>query len=325
MSRKHWQKIKKTKLIQRLSAISQNNVFGSGLLSNRLFQFIVILPVAFAVLYFGLYASDVYIAESRFVVRSPKSAPSSNSIGALLSTVGVSKADEDTYVVTNFITSMGALREVDRSINLKQVYSDPKIDLFSRFASFNWNESYERLLLYFNDHVEISVDPQSSIAALKVRAYTPESAQKINQMLLESSENLVNSLNEQARNDLIQFASHEVEVAKGNLERVDAALIKMRNQKVTDDTTNFVPKFQALSLERDTAEKQLSSAIASVEQARIDAQRKRLYVERISEPTLPDYPMEPKRIKAIATVILFSLVVWGVATLLVASIKEHHD
>ncbi|MHB8747402.1 MAG: hypothetical protein ACYC7I_12920, partial [Gammaproteobacteria bacterium] len=36
---------------------------------NRLFLFTVVLPTLLAAVYFGLIASDVYISESRFVIR----------------------------------------------------------------------------------------------------------------------------------------------------------------------------------------------------------------------------------------------------------------
>lgn len=39
---------------------------------NRLFLLIVMLPTLVAIFYYGLIAADVYISESRFVVRSPE-------------------------------------------------------------------------------------------------------------------------------------------------------------------------------------------------------------------------------------------------------------
>ena len=39
---------------------------------NRLFLLIVMLPTFVATIYYGLIAADVYISESRFVVRSPE-------------------------------------------------------------------------------------------------------------------------------------------------------------------------------------------------------------------------------------------------------------
>ena len=55
----------------------------------------VIIPTALAVIYFGLIASDVYISESRFVVRSPQR-QAQTGLGALLQGTGFSRSQDDT-------------------------------------------------------------------------------------------------------------------------------------------------------------------------------------------------------------------------------------
>lgn len=324
---KHWQRIKQAKLAQRLSHAPK--AFSTQAVeklkgTSKLFRYVVIIPTALSILYFGVIASDVYISESRYVVRSPKVAPQGG-LGSLLSTVGITSSDDESYVIVNYMTSMDGMKYVNQSINLKDLFTSSSIDIFSRFASFYWNESYERLLQYFQKQIEIGVDPASGVSTLRVRTYTPQSAQQINQLLLEGSDRLVNTLNEQSRQDLIKFSSYEVDVAKANLEKADIALNNFRNQKKGDDISNFIPTFQKLELERQTAEKQLGSAIASLEQARVDAQRKRLFIERIVQPTLPDYPLEPRRIYSILATLMLSYLTWGILKLLIAGIIEHND
>lgn len=324
---KHWQRIKQAKLAQRLSQAPK--AFSTQAVeklkgTSKLFRYVVIIPTVLSILYFGVIASDVYISESRYVVRSPKVAPQGG-LGSLLSTVGITSSDDESYVIVNYMTSMDGMKYVNQSINLKDLFTSNSIDIFNRFASFYWNDSYERLLQYFQKQIEIGVDPVSGVSTLRVRSYTPQSAQEINQQLLEGSDTLVNRLNEQSRQELIKFSSYEVDVAKANLEKADLALNSFRNQKKGDDVSHFIPTFQKLEIERQTAEKQLGSAIASLEQARVDAQRKRLFIERVVQPTLPDYPLEPKRIYGILSTILLSIIGWGILKLLVASVKEHHD
>lgn len=324
---KHWQRIKQAKLAQRLSHAPK--AFSTQAVeklkgTSKLFRYVVIIPTALSILYFGVIASDVYISESRYVVRSPKVAPQGG-LGSLLSTVGITSSSDESFVVVNYITSMDGMQYVNKSIDLRSLFTSRSIDVFNRFASFYWNESYERLLQYFQKHVEINVDPISAVSTLRVRTFSAQSSQGINELLLQGSEKLVNDLNEQARQDLIKFASFEVDVAKSNLEKADTSLTNFRNQKRNEDFTNFIPTFQKLELERQTAEKQLASALESLEQARIDAQRKRIYIERVAQPTLPDYPLEPLRIFGILSTILLSLISWGILKLLVVGVKEHHD
>jgi capsular polysaccharide transport system permease protein len=97
---------------------------------------------------------------------------------------------------------------------------------------------------------------------------------------------------------------------------------------VTGEAGSFsarAPEFERLALEKTFAERQLATALAALESARSEAQRKQLYLERLVQPSLPDKAMEPRRIRAVLTVLLLGLVAWGVTTLLVASIREHLD
>lgn len=82
-------------------------------------------------------------------------------------------------------------------------------------------------------------------------------------------------------------------------------------------------QYQRLMLESDFATKQLGAALASLQDAQSEAQRKQAYVERIVEPNLPDAALEPRRLRGIFATIILSLVAYGVVRMLVAGVKEH--
>ena len=58
---------------------------------------------------------------------------------------------------------------------------------------------------------------------------------------------------------------------------------------------------------------------------RSEALRKGLYLERLVQPSLPDKAMEPRRVRSVFTVVLLGLMLWGVASLVIAAIREHAD
>ena len=62
---------------------------------NRLFLATVVVPTLLAILYFGLIASDVYISESRFIIRSPQQ-QTITSLGAILQGAGLTRSQDDT-------------------------------------------------------------------------------------------------------------------------------------------------------------------------------------------------------------------------------------
>ena len=76
-------------------------------------------------------------------------------------------------------------------------------------------------------------------------------------------------------------------------------------------------------LEKSFADRQLAGALAAVDSARNEAQRKQLYLERLVQPNLPDMAVEPRRLRSTFMVFVVGLMVWGVLTLVVASIREH--
>lgn len=197
---------------------------------NRLFLFTVVLPTLISVIYFGLIASDVYISESRFVVRSPDK-QSASGLGALLQGAGFSRAQDDSFAVHDYILSRDALQKLEKQFALSQAYGNNKVDFFSRFGGLDWDTSFEALLRYYQKHVTVDSDSASSISTLTVNAFTSQDAYRINESLLEMSEKLVNQLNERGRQDMIRFASNEVADAERKAKAAALAVSRYRNQK----------------------------------------------------------------------------------------------
>jgi capsular polysaccharide transport system permease protein len=348
------------------------------------------IPTLLVALYYAFWASDIYTSESRFVVRSPER-PASTALGSLLQGAGFNKAPEDSYSVREYILSRDALKVLDDKLKIKAAYSSRDIDMFSRFAGFDWDDSFEALHRYYQNKVDVQTDSNSAIVTLKVKAYTAEDAANANRILLEQSEALVNRLNERGRGDLIRYARNEVALAEKNAKATALALSSYRNQqnvvdperqasvqlqqvaKLQDEliATNtqlsqlqaFTPGnpqipalrnrsrtlqmeieketarvaggrsslanktagFEQLKLESEFANKQLATALASLETARNEAQRQQVYIERIAQPSLPDVAQEPRRLRSVLATFVMGLVAWGILSMLLAGLREHRD
>ena len=85
------------------------------------------------------------------------------------------------------------------------------------------------------------------------------------------------------------------------------------------------PQYEAITLDREFAEKYLSVALDSLEQARENAMSQQLYIERIEEPNLPDTALEPRALRNVAATLLLTLIIWAVTSLLVTAVREHSD
>ena len=145
---------------------------------------IVAIPAVLAALYFGFWASDVYVSESKFVVRSPEK-PSMSTLGNLLqgAGVGMSKSPDDAQTVREYIMSRDALRFLDEQLGVMSAYASKRVDIFSRFAGLDPDDSFEAFHRYFERKVDVQLDSNSSIVSLGVRAFSPEVAEGINKAL----------------------------------------------------------------------------------------------------------------------------------------------
>lgn len=215
---------------------------------NVIFWFAVVIPTTLAVIYYGLIASDVYISESRFVVRSPQRQSQQTGLGALLQGTGFSRSQDDTYSVHDFVLSRDALKELDEQLAVRKAYASKDADFINRFPGLDWDDSFEAFHRFYRNHVTIDYDTVSSITVLKVRAFTPEDAKKINDLLLKMGERLVNNLNDRSRQDLIKTAEQEVAVGEEKVKRAAGALAGFRNnQSVFDPDRQSAIQLQGVS------------------------------------------------------------------------------
>ncbi|MBU0620490.1 MAG: chain-length determining protein [Gammaproteobacteria bacterium] len=86
-----------------------------------------------------------------------------------------------------------------------------------------------------------------------------------------------------------------------------------------------VEEFQRLEMEAMFAQDVYKTALVSLETSRVEATRTLKKVSVLQQPTLPQYPMEPRRIYNITVFILVTLLLAGVIHLLAAIIRDHKD
>ncbi|WP_336980706.1 hypothetical protein [Altererythrobacter fulvus] len=356
---------------------------------SPIFVVTVLVPTALAVLYFGLLSDDVYVSESRFVVRSP-SRSGISPLGMVLSGGGLTGSSEESNAVSEYLQSRRAMEDTDRDGLLRRAYGNPAIFWLDRFGGYS-GTSREELYEYFQGKLAVDDEATTQVTRLTVRAYDPKQAQTINARLLNQAETLVNRLSDRSRADAVAAASAELEEAKNSARKAALALGQYRNRKGiidpekeatvrlqmisklqdeliatrtqlqqmqaftpqasqipylrkritslegeigqqmsgiaggTNSLSSNAPEYQRLLVDSELAEKQVAAALASLEDARSEARRKRAYVERISDPSLPDYPAEPRRIRGILATLILGLLAWGVLSTLIVGIREHRD
>lgn len=203
-------------------------------LRNWVFLSTVLAPTLIAVFYYGLFASDVYVSESRFVVRNPQRQLQTG-LGSLLQSTGFTRSQDDTYSVHDYVLSRDALKELDIQLEVRKAFSSNNVDVINRFPGLDWDDSFEAFHRYYQHRVSIDYDTVSSISVLQVRAFTAQDSVKINDLLLQMGERLVNNLNDRSRKDLISVARQEVELAEEKSKVAALALSGFRSAQAVFD------------------------------------------------------------------------------------------
>ncbi|MBI5429084.1 MAG: chain-length determining protein [Nitrosomonadales bacterium] len=86
-----------------------------------------------------------------------------------------------------------------------------------------------------------------------------------------------------------------------------------------------VEEFQRLQMNAEFAQDIYRTALVALEKGRIEASRTLKKVTMLQAPTLPQYPLEPRRIYNAIVFILVTLLLAGIMHLLAAIIRDHKD
>src|SRR5947208_5807353 len=144
---------------------------------------------------------------------------------------------------------------------------------------------------------------------------------------------LLSQMNAQQTNARAQLAellknspiSPQIPLMQTRIPSLDKLITEQRG-KITGDNNSVataLTEYERLDVQKLLAEKTLASALASLQQAKLEAQRQQLYLETIAQPNLADYALYPKRVISFGTVVVSCLLAYGIAWLLIASVREH--
>ena len=195
------------------------------------------------------------------------------------------------------------------------------------------NERGRQDLIRFAQREVDEAKAKSQSAALALSAYRnaagvvdPEKQATIQiQMISKLQDELIATRTQLAETRAVSPQNPQIEVlatrAASLSEEIDKQLGLVAGK--SGSLSSRAAQYQRVLLENQFADKQLASAMAALDDARNEANRKQAYVERIVQPNLPDAPMEPRRLRGIFATFMVSLVAYGILRMLLAGVKEH--
>jgi capsular polysaccharide transport system permease protein len=214
----------------------------------------VSIPTILAAIYYGLYASDVYISESKFSIFTEENTTLNEGSG-LASLVGGGNllTVRDLLSVREYISSPDMLKVLDKELNLKTIFRSEKADLFSKLPN---NVTDEDFLNYYLNMISMDLNPESAILTLKARAFTPKDAKALGDAISTKSDEFINKILEEVRSDALRFALTELKKAEADVEIVMEKInaFKKENKNFDPDSSskgllNIIQSLQAKKTE----------------------------------------------------------------------------
>jgi capsular polysaccharide transport system permease protein len=194
----------------------------------------VALPSIASAWYLWARAVDQYASQVGFSVRTEEASSAIELLGGITSLSGSSSSDTD--ILYEFLQSQELVANIDAALDLRGIWSraDPDIDPIFIYRPPG---TIEDLVDYWGRMVRIYYDSGTRLIDLEVRAFTPDDAQTIAQMIFDESSAMINSLSAIAREDTIGYAREELEQAQDRLTEARVALAEWRNANQTIDPT----------------------------------------------------------------------------------------
>ena len=219
-----------TNLQPQVNESEAENSFVARLRRWRWFALFVVLPTALAILYYGAVAADIYVSESRFVIKAPeRQRTSGGALGSLLQTTSLGSRDSPANEIIGYLQSRDALADLSTRVNVRGAFSSSEADVFSRFPLLFQSESIEDLYSYYRSMVSATQGTTTDLTVLHTSAFTAREAQELNVALLRLSEELVNRLNRRANSQAIKEAQDRVATAQQRVRLARMQLSAYRN------------------------------------------------------------------------------------------------
>ncbi|CAI8758237.1 ABC transporter permease [Pseudomonas sp. NPDC087626] len=353
---------------------------------------LVILPLALAAIYYGVFATDRYVSSAQVVVRQDGGNQGAAVPGLATLITGTNPVSrEETLYLREYIVSMDMMLLLEERLHWIEQYATQRSDIF-----FWLNKDAERedLLKYYQRMVSAHYDETTGLLRVEVQAFTPELSEQMLRTILEASEHFVNEVSHSIAREQMNFAKGELATARANyaerktelidfqnvnkvldggntaqnratiiadLEgqytkeqavltemqyklRPDSPQVKQQKQKVNAITQQLAKekrllvsspngsqlnvvasRFQQLTLDAGIAEESYKTAVAALDNARIEASKKIRTLVTVVSPNTPQLALYPERLYNLATILLGLLMLYGITRFILASIEDHRD
>lgn len=120
--------------------------------------------------------------------------------------------------------------------------------------------------------------------------------------------------------------SEKIELLKSQISSVNDQ-IRLERENLVGPDTQLAPalvEFEKLMARREIASQIYIAALQRSDEAKHSALEQRVFIERIFDPTIPDYAEKPERIMGVLVVLILGLCLFSIARVFIRDSRMHH-
>lgn len=121
----------------------------------------------------------------------------------------------------------------------------------------------------------------------------------------------------------LRVLQRQAEALEKQVTELNFEMSKGKNGSTETTLTGLLATYETLEIERNFGQQSYVSALASLEKARVDANRQQRYLAIYSTPALPQYALYPYRILNVFLIFAGLTLLWAIGVLVGYSIRDH--
>ena len=134
----------------------------------------------------------------------------------------------ESQILVQYIGSRAIVDRIDRTLDLRRLFSPPQADWWSRLSL---PATIEGLVRYWKGQVDPVYEAANGTVTVRVRAFDPGEALRLAEAVVAACEALVNSLSMRSRHDALEHANAELAQAEARLTAVLARIRAFRDRE----------------------------------------------------------------------------------------------
>jgi capsular polysaccharide transport system permease protein len=193
---------------------------------------LVATTVSTAGFVFGI-ASPRFETKSKFLIKSADSSDNMASGFASLFSKNYASSQQDAKYLKLYLRSPGVIKQLDRDLDLSGVFSNPRIDVVSRFKDAPTREGLSDFLA---SKIRVEADDMSGAIELSTIAFDPVTSLDINKKLLAYSNQFIDKLNSKILDQELNSSLDQMKRAEADMKLASDTLQRFRVQTRTADS-----------------------------------------------------------------------------------------